>query len=509
MNSTGIASRFCLFLALLSAGSAPLAAQSIDLRRAVLLLLPSLRSPMRETAPRLLSEEIVKRTGITLKTGTNWPRANSVCVAFVLSGDQALRGVPIPTGTGNERPERKPEGFRVVSEVNPKGTTLWIIGADARGILFGTGWVLRTLHMHHQRLDLPAPVDIATAPAYPIRGHQLGYRTTANSYDAWSVAQFDQYIRELAIFGANAVEGIPFHEEEKPSPHFRVSAPEMRVKLGEICQKYELDYWVWTPVTVALTDTAQRKRELNRHESFYRACPRLDHIFVPGGDPGHNHPREVMPFLENMHARLIQHHPRASLWLSLQGFSVEQVDYFYGYLAREKPDWLAGLVHGPGSPSLAETRYRLPAPYKIRQYPDITHTVRCEFPVERWDQAYALTLGREAPNPRPYFYAKVQAATAPFTDGFVSYSDGCHDDVNKIIWSMRGWDPDRDVHEILRDYGRFFFGPALEDPVADGIAALEQNWRGPLAGNGSVETTFAFWKKLEADHPGLRGNWRG
>ena len=65
---------------------------------------------------------------------------------------------------------------------------------------------------HRAISGLSAPVDIATAPAYPIRGHQLGYRAQANSYDAWDAAQFEQYIRELTFFGANSIEGIPFQD---------------------------------------------------------------------------------------------------------------------------------------------------------------------------------------------------------------------------------------------------------------------------------------------------------
>lgn len=507
MNPAGIHSWLRSVLLLVLSGLGSLYAQSLSLQRAVVLVSPSVPMPMRETAPQMLREEIAKRTGITLATRSDWP-AHTVRIAFALAGDKTLYGNPVPANTDPKRPETQPEGFRIVSETGATNTTVWVIGADSRGILFGAGWLLRNLQMHPKQVTLSLPVNIATAPAYPIRGHQLGYRTTANSYDAWTVAQFDQYIRELAIFGTNAVEGIPFHEDENPSPHFKVPAPEMRIRMSEICQKYDLDYWVWTPATFPLTDAAKRSAELDLHEAFYRACPRLDHIFVPGGDPGDNHPKEVMPFLKDLHTRLIKYHPKAKIWLSLQGFSVEQVDYFYTYLAQYKPDWLAGVVYGPSSPSLSETRYRLPRQYQIRQYPDITHNVRCEFPVARWDQAYALTLGREASNPRPYFFASVQAAMAPFTNGFVSYSDGCHDDVNKVIWSMRGWEPDRSVYEILEEYGRFFFKPELAAPVADGIGALEHNWQGPLAENGGVEATYTFWKQLETANPQLATNWR-
>jgi hypothetical protein len=486
----------------------PSAAQTVQLKNAVIITSPSVSPAMRTTISQVLSEEVAKRTGIVLKNTANWPKKGTVAIALVLSTDDQLMGTAVPLRQDKQSAEYQREGFRVVSTITANGAVVWIIGADNRGLLFGAGWLLRNLDMAHHRLQLNEKTDIASSPAYPIRGHQLGYRTTANSYDAWTVAQYDQYIRELAIFGTNAVEGIPFHEDETPSPLFTIPAAEMNIRLSEICQKYDMDYWVWTPATFDLTDKAKRKAELDMHENFYRKCPRLDHIFFPGGDPGDNHPSEVMPFLKDLHTRLIKYHHNAKIWISLQGFSVEQVDYFYRYLDQEKPTWLQGVVSGPGSPPTAETRYRLPKQYQHRQYPDITHSVRCEFPVEQFDQAYALTLGRESVNPRPYAFAKIHQTYAPFTDGFVSYSDGCHDNINKIVWSMRGWDPQKDVNEILREYSRFFFSSTVEAAAADGIAALERNWAGPLAQNGGVEATFDFWKKLESDHPALQKNWR-
>ncbi|MBU7004875.1 MAG: hypothetical protein HXS50_04860, partial [Theionarchaea archaeon] len=62
-------------------------------------------------------------------------------------------------------------------------------------------------------------------------------------------------------------------------------------------------------------------------------------------------------------------------------------------------------------------------------------------------------------NPQPRFYAHVHNQTAKDTDGFSTYSDGAHDDVNKVVWSRRGWDPEADVDQIVLEYCRFFFGP--------------------------------------------------
>ncbi len=499
----------CFILALLGAGTQS-TAQQFQFKSADIVVSPSVPAFMQETASKVLSEEIARRTGIVIRKSGDWSKKNAVAtIALVLSKDIELKGRPVPHVQGQSGPEYRKEGFRVVCEVTDKGKLIWIIGADARGILFGSGWLLRNLQMERNLLSIDAGTNVASSPDYPIRGHQLGYRTTANSYDAWTVQQFDEYIRELAIFGTNAIEGIPFHEEEKPSPHFKIPAAEMRIKLSEICQAYDMDYWVWTPAGIDLKDAAKRKTELAMHEDFYSKCPRLDHIFFPGGDPGDNDPSDVLPFLKDLHTILVKYHPNAKVWISLQGFSTAQIDYFYQYLKNEQPGWLEGVVSGPSSPPIAETRYRLPSKYHHRQYPDITHSVRCEFPVEKWDQAYALTLGRESVNPRPYAFAKVQETYAPFTDGFVSYSDGNHDDVNKVLWSMRAWDMKKDVHEILKEYSRFFFGSKVEDAAANGIETLEQNWKGPLAENGGVETSFLFWQQLEKDNQQLNNhNWR-
>ena len=56
---------------------------------------------------------------------------------------------------------------------------------------------------------LLAKGPVCTAPHYPLRGHQIGYRPKTNSYVGWTVAEWEQYLRELAMFGANAVEVIP------------------------------------------------------------------------------------------------------------------------------------------------------------------------------------------------------------------------------------------------------------------------------------------------------------
>lgn len=495
-----------ILMTLLAFATGLTAQTPINLTRAALLVSKKIKSPVRETLIRVLQEEVQRRTAVNWQSVEKWEGAPAI-VAIALTGEKNLAGKPVPQRSGSNLPEHQPEGYRIFTENNGGQKVVWILAADARATLFGAGYLLRKMRMTPNQALLPQPVDFATAPTQAIRGHQLGYRNTANSYDAWDARQYEQYIRDLVLFGTNAVENIPFGKGND-SVHMPISRAEMNLRMSEICAAYDIDYWVWTPATFDLRDTAKRTDMLETHEQFYKACPRLNHVFFPGGDPGHNHPREVMPFLRDLHARLVKYHPDAGIWISLQGFSAEQIDYFYTWLDQHQPDWLRGVVSGPSSPPIAETRFQLPAKYRHRQYPDITHNVRCEFPVLNWDQAYALTIGREGTNPQPNYYAKIHETYAPFTDGFVAYSDGCHDDVNKAVWSMRGWSLETAVREIMVDYCRFFFGPEVAESAADGIFALEQNWVGPIVENGAVETTFAFWQNLEKENPQLADNWR-
>jgi len=476
----------------------------IDLTEATIVV--GERAGPESPAAQVLREEVQKRTGILWEVSCDWPSKGNV-IALVTGGLDDLAGRLIPRRQGKDLPERRAEGYRLcVQRLSPRRDVVWIAGADGRGVLFGVGHLLRLLMLSRGSAELGERVDLSTAPAYPIRGHQLGYRDTANSYDAWTVEQYEQYIRELIIFGANCIENIPF--QGKTSVLMKLPRREMNRRLSELCAKYDIDYWVWTPAEFDLSNEALRQQAIEQHEQLYRDCPRLDAIFFPGGDPGGNHPRLVMPFLEELSKRLKVHHPKAGIWISLQGFSREWVEYFFGYVEERKPDWLAGVVAGPSSPPIDMTRARLPRRYRLRNYPDITHTVRCQFPVQGYDQAFALTLGREPCNPRPTFYARIHNFYAPYTDGFLSYSDGAHDDLNKVVWTRKAWDPEEDVGKIVLGYCRFFFGADVADDAAAGIFALEKNWEGPLAANMTVEKTLDHWKDLERRAPHLAGNWR-
>jgi hypothetical protein len=360
-------------------------------------------------------------------------------------------------------------------------------------------------------LSVPDDLSVSTAPKYPLRGHQLGYRPKTNSYDAWSVPIWDQYIRDLAIFGTNAIELIPPRSDDADqSLHFPLPKMQMNTEMSRIANEYGLDVWVWYPaLDTDYSDPKAVEFALSEWAEFFKRMPRLDAVFVPGGDPGHTQPKHMFALLEKQTQSLRRYHPKAQMWMSPQGFNKEWMDEFYG-LMKQEPAWLSGIVFGPQiRVSLPELRAAIPKKYPIRRYPDIAHSLQSQYPVPDWDTAYALTEGREGINPRPLGEAVIFHALESYAMGFLTYSEGCNDDVNKIVWSGLGWNPKVDVGDILREYSRYFIGEKYTEDFAQALLALERNWKGPLLSNAGVYTTLQQFQSMErAASPQVLLNWR-
>ncbi len=388
-----------------------------------------------------------------------------------------------------------------------------IAGEDDRGVLFGIGYLLRHLEFSPSHALLRAPLRVTSAPQFAIRGHQLGYRFKNNTYDAWTPQRFELYIRDLAVFGANTIELLPPITDDAPSsPLFQLPAMEMMVRVSSIVQKYGLRCSVFYPALAKdYSDPQTVDSELRVWGNVFDKLPQVDELFVPGGDPGHTDPVVLFPFLARVAEVLHRSHPHAGVWVSAQGFNADQMREFYALVAA-RPPWLSGIVVGPQSrDDLDVQRAHIPKEIPIRVYPDITHTMHSQLPVPEWDVAFALTEGREVINPRPLAETAIFRHYAPYMNGFVTYSEGVNDDVNKFIWSALGWSAQADPRATLREYARYFASSDgfNADDFARGIVSLEKNWEGPLAANASVDTTLRRFQQMQqAATPAQAGNWR-
>lgn len=482
-------------------------ARLLDLRTAAIVHSPQATARERK-AVQVLVEEVQRRTLVRLPVQTE-PRGAGQAAILVGRIGALPPGAPAGAVAGLARPGA--EGYQIAVSGTDTAPQVVVAGADERGVLFGVGRLLRELRMDRQSVRVPAGWRVSATPDAALRGHQLGYRPKTNSYDGWNVAMWDQYIRDLAVFGNNAIELIPPRSDDAPdSPHFPLPQLDMMVEMSRIADEYGLDVWVWYPaLDKNYGDPGDVEFALKEWAQIFEKLPRIDAILVPGGDPGHTEPQHMFALLEKQTASLRRFHPKATMWLSPQGFSAAWMDQFYGLMAK-KPAWLAGLAFGPQvRDPLPLLREKIDKRYRIRRYPDITHSLRAQYPVPAWDVAHAMTSNREPINPRPTDETAIYRALDRYAVGFLTYSEGCNDDVNKIIWSVLGWDRNAEPLETLRQFSRYFIGAHYTDAFAQGLLALERNWRGPLVANASVDTTLRQFQAMERSAaPHVLLNWR-
>ena len=447
----------------------------IDLFNAEIVLPPNATARMR-TYAALLTRESEKRCRVLWRPGNGSSR-------ILLLVDDA----------------KGDEGFSIAAS----GSEVRITGHSERGLLFGIGQLLRNIEFSLGRARLPVNrASVTSVPRYPLRGHQLGYRPKTNSYDGWNVADWHQYICDLAVFGTNTIEILPPHtDDDDVSPHFPLPPEQMMVEVSRLADLYGLDVWMWYPAMDGYDSVDQ-------WAAVFQKLPRLDAVFTPGGDPGDMPPGALLALLEKQKQNLHRYHPRSQMWVSPQSFGEKDLDEFFR-LANDAP-WLDGVVHGPQCRvSLPELRRKLRASLPIRLYPDITHSLQCQFPVPDWDRAFAATEGRECINPRPEGHAAIARQYLPHSIGFISYSEGCNDDMNKFIWSSAAWNPEFSVQTCLLEYARYFIGVERAQAFAGGIARLERNWIGSARTNAAPGQTLAHFRELERNaDPFMLRNWR-
>src|SRR5687768_9851914 len=206
---------------------------------AVIVVSPVADSVERKAAA-MLAEEVEKRCGLLWSTTTSMPPSDTPAI-FLGSVERippgAHQGIEVARGRDSHL---KQDGYVLVSR-SEKPERIYAIGNDSRGCLFAAGRLLRELRMKPGSARIP-PLDITTAPHRPIRGHQIGWRPKSNTYDRWGLKEYEQYVRDLIVWGTNAIELIPLDPDGDFDESLRFNA-----RLAEMIASYGLEVWLWYP----------------------------------------------------------------------------------------------------------------------------------------------------------------------------------------------------------------------------------------------------------------------
>lgn len=395
--------------------------------------------------------------------------------------------------------------------ISVEGDKLILSASGIRGFVYSIGMFLRKIVPCDGGIALVDEISGDYKPDKSIRGHQIGYRTTPNTYDAWSYEDYGRYYLDMMFFGTNTVEHIPYEKGVSArNKLMKYDEEDFLVEASRMADELDLDVSLWHPNN----DGETVEQAVERRRKLYARVPRLNVVFPPGGDPGEFPPEELVLRCREIAKALRSEHPDAQMWPSAQ-----QPHSFPDWGERfieemEKlPEEINGVITGPNKAfEIDELRRRLPSKYPIRLYPDITHNLRCEYPVhfdrDDWHFALAAGLSRECTNPRPREYRQIHRATRRYVVGSVSYSEGVSDDVNKMVWADMDYFPDCDLNETLLDYCRLFFFGADARKLADGILMLELNWQCDPAENPVIDNTLELFNSLRKEYPFLNNSWR-
>ena len=440
--------------------------------------------PGHAKAVDMLKDEVEKRTGIRLTITESMP--DSSVPAIVLGTVESLADSVSPP-TGLEIPSRA-EGYAIWIDGGGKAPIVYLAGYDQRGTMFAAGRLIRLLHMGQGEISVSDDVRLSTSPQYPVRVHMM---IPGGEFIKWDLEAYEQYIRDMIIFGTNGFMLTNFRED-----------------VAELIDSYGLDLWVFFGHgKVVDMKTIDDVRKTFGH------LKGLDHVFIPLGDTsGVKETRAMIPATEHFAPLLKQVHPDARIWLSHQNqanHAENENEYLFGYLLINQPDWLEGMVYGPWSHNdIPGLRQWTPEQYSIVQYPDICHNRRCQYLIPGWDRAFARTWSRNGIRVMPRMEARIHNVTAPITEGFFAYNHtGCNNDLSKFVWSAMSWDTRTDINEMLREYGKVFFGDKHAAEVAEGLIMLEDNWVGPTAENSKIEKALEHWQNIARDI-GNSDNWR-
>lgn len=476
------------------------AQKPIDLSSLTVIISDEIESPIDETIEEIISTKIENHSGKKIKTSDGEDVATTIIVA--LSQQKSVHGKVVPRRIGKNLPEFKKEGYRLVLNEDPKGHTLWILGADSRGILYGIGKLLRTFDFTKGNIIVYDEFDISSSPEYKIRGLQFSKGIGNNPLNnQWDIKQYETSMLNHVFFGMNAIEtGVRGHMTKK----------------SELCAKYDVDFCLFTIAPhLSFEETGQKKvkalNAINAFEEQIETLTKLDVVSVPGGDVGSNKPEDLISYVKDLATMVHKKFPNAEIWFSTQEFTDEGMQYTVDYLNENKPEWLTGIFYGPHTLwPVKKHREKIPKQFKIRLYSDACHSFLCQYPVENWDQTFAITFGRQGTNPRPLAYTKIACNTLPYSDGVLPHSTGVTDDVNKSIWLQLAWDSSTDVKEMLENYAKFYFNldETNTKKIVQGIFGIEKNWDGPIGSNNEIDNTFKLWEELEKANPQLTSNWR-
>ena len=436
-----------------------------------------------------------------------------------------------------------PEGYAIKSLAIPDGRLIVAVGADARGVLYAAGEVLRRFR-YGPDFVTTTNYSVAEAPAFRFRGfsaNQGGTMMKIAKARPWTEAEIRGIVLEYALAGGNtfyaADNGGAYYDFIKSYGLMTTTGARPNQLFGPHPEEWsaggrepwEGGQWVCPSIPEARAALlAQWDKDFSH---------RADHDVMRfyAGDPGGCTDARCRPWgktfiqlCEEMAAIWLKYHPKSIVLVANQGLDNAGEKAIFDYYKEKPRPWSYGIAYGPGSNPmsryfrrelrndlfvypgsgpvnryLAEMLHELPMDQHIMHYSDITHWIRSQYQIDNPEPNIVKAYNRRMFHARPKAMYHIFQAIMPFSEGDIIYSEGNHDEFHQYLWARLLWNPNRELEDVMREYCVLYFGEASAEPMVQALFQLEDNLVTPWTPTpGSRVTTRWSRKRATRCRPG-------
>ena len=451
------------------------------------------------------------------------------------------------------------EGYLVATRPDNVRQTVLAIGTDRRGVLYAVGELLRRMEGRGAKFEFPESLEVRHAPRWPVRGLLVSQGATICELTGarkWTRDETRRAFLNYVLAGANTFELSPDGGPDN---------------LFEFLKSYDLDLLVCLVANQGSgPDELQAKEGIGRrgylspgipearaalikqHTELFPKLKQFDYMHFKSGDGGGDESEASAPYgralihlCADLAPILKKSHPKIKIFVGNQKLDNAGDQAIFDYLQAEKPDWLEGIIYGPGSNAmgwtpgrrqdhrtdlfryagrgamggyLREMLHQLPPRQSILMFTDITHWVYSQYGLmdhemipdrnyqtpPKWDyEMYAhrpdpamrQVYNRRTFHARPTAYYKAFQETAAFTIGDVAYSEGHFDHTNAWTYLRLFWNPHQSVNDVVSEFSRAHFGRDAAPAMTEAIFTLEKNVETPIADNPGIDRMIALVKQ--------------
>ena len=500
--------------------------------RVVQLTVWDRQDPLVTKAVELFASRWKDRT--TVRLSQAGPRTGTGAWELIVGTIQQPEIRATVKAAGLAIPER-PQSYAVTTA----GRTVTVCGADGPGVLYGIGHLLRNLAFAPQHVALPVLNETRT-PTVSNRG--VYFATHYNNwYESAPIERVERYIEEMALWGCDRLgfwldmNWYPYGFWKDPQSRGSKMVDRLR-RIGAVARACGMQVGSLAVANegFAYQPPPELRADIRaRHGGFYpfsQICPSqpgglkmilenrrkttelvgpLDfYVHFPYDQGGcgcaqctHAPGRWGKKFLEigpAIAAVVRERNPNVRVLVATWLMDAAERNLVYD-LCDRGADWFQGV--------LTETDHArervIDARYDWMVFPEISMF-----------DCYFCSYGSNGANPAPLRMAKEAGAIARQGCGTTIYSEGIYEDVNKVVYQAKLWDPNRAVAEVLDEYSQYYFGTPNIAAGSQLIAGLETTW-GPKAllqaEASTVHRLFAASERLGRRvprHRDARDRWR-